>query len=331
MTASTLTQVAPKASFPYQVIALDLDGTLLNNDHRLSRRTIQGLRALHHQGLRIIFCTGRAISTVYEHIQALDLPQLYVVCSNGAAAFDCRLQDGKVEAQPLFVHTVPAAVARATIELAMQHNQVTQYYVNDEIYAHPVTDEQYALTAEYRRLTGSQTIYVTPKDNDSTNNTQQWMDDLLARGYPTKQLVLFPAQDQDETMQRFAAKLASPELLQDGQPATLVRGSLGWFLEVLPAGVHKGAGLLRLCKEHLNTPISRVVAFGDGDNDIEFLQMAGWAVVMKNGRQVVKDLADQITQYTNDEDGVIRTLHDLQAQGWLDTNQALSPLVAAQE
>ena len=59
------------------------------------------------------------------------------------------------------------------------------------------------------------------------------------------------------------------------------------------------------------------MAFGDGDNDAEFLSVAGFGFAMKNARDNVKELADSVTEWTNDEDGVIRTLQNLEEAGRL--------------
>ena len=58
-------------------------------------------------------------------------------------------------------------------------------------------------------------------------------------------------------------------------------------------------------------------AFGDGDNDIEFVEMAGLGIAMKNGRATLKAVADGITEHTNNEDGAIRMLQQLEAEGRL--------------
>lgn len=320
MTASTDDAPAsPHHGNPkYRVVALDLDGTLLTSEHRLSVATIRGLRALHDKGLTIVLATGRAISTVYEHVVALGLPTaLPVVCSNGAAGVLCRIDPTApygVHAEPLFLTTVPQAVANRTIQLASrQHDHVCQYYVQNRIYANPSTATHYKLTEEYIRLTGSNTIYVPPGEFASR---------MESLGEPTKQLVLFPCSEQDAVMELFEKELQAPDLLVDGKASTLVRGSLGWFMEVLHPNVHKGAGLERLCAEHLHVPLSQVVAFGDGDNDLEFLQMAGRGMAMQNARSVVKSIADEIIDHTNDQDGVLRTLLDMEKRGLLVLSQA---------
>ena len=352
-------EALPKNKSIYRVVALDLDGTLLNDQHQLSARTIQGLRDLHNNDnsdLQIVLATGRAISTVYEHVVALGLPNnsaLPVVCSNGAAGMLCRIVDSDaaktttttsqttqhndndkgavtvhvnsktVHSQPLFLTTVPRAVVRTALQVAAQHQHVVQYYVQDKIYANPSTAVHYQLTEEYIRLTGSQTIYVPPDEFEAQ------MEQL---GEPTKLLVLFPPPQQDVVLQSLEQAMSllsqgnngSKDNVDNEDPstvtpkaATLVRGHLGWFCEVLHPQVHKGAGLKRLCAQHLNVPLLQVVAFGDGDNDVEFLQMAGLGVAMQNARPVVKDVADEVIDYTNDEDGVIRTLWDMEKQGLL--------------
>jgi len=54
----------------------------------------------------------------------------------------------------------------------------------------------------------------------------------------------------------------------------------------------------------IGVPLDNVVAFGDGDNDIEFLRMAGRGIAMKNARDVAKSAANEVTLFSNDEDGV---------------------------
>ncbi len=59
-----------------------------------------------------------------------------------------------------------------------------------------------------------------------------------------------------------------------------------------------------------------MVAFGDGDNDVEFLQYAGWGVAMKNGGVMAKSAANDITERTNDEDGMALYLEKLEEIGF---------------
>jgi hypothetical protein len=296
----------------FRLVALDLDGTLLQSNHTLSEKTKAGIRELHAKGVGIMFATGRALTSVYEHIVDLALPApLPVVCFNGGAGYLCTVDPSAgphgVRCEEIFCTPVPHPVATASMRLAVEHDYVCQYYVQDQIYAHPTTDSHYELTEKYKGLTGSETIYLSK---------EEFADKVVPLGLPIKLLVLCPVSLQDAALKSYEEALAAEDLLVDGQRASLVRGSLGWFLEVLPPNSHKGAGLQRLCT-HLGVPLAATIAFGDGDNDLEFMQMAGRGIVMKNGRTVVKKIADQITDYTNDEDGVLLTLIELDKQSLL--------------
>ncbi len=78
-------------------------------------------------------------------------------------------------------------------------------------------------------------------------------------------------------------------------------------LEVNQKAVTKGAAL-RVIASYYNIPVSRTIAFGDGENDVEMLNVAGIGVAMKNANRLVKSYANDVTDYTNDEGGVGRYL-----------------------
>lgn len=106
------------------------------------------------------------------------------------------------------------------------------------------------------------------------------------------------------------------EMEQQGITATVVRGSPPFFVEILNERVCKGAGLRRLC-ERLGVDLANVVAFGDGDNDIEMIQEVGLGIAMKNARPTCKAVADRVTDLDNDNDGVAACIGKLQTEGVL--------------
>jgi 5-amino-6-(5-phospho-D-ribitylamino)uracil phosphatase len=321
------TPFAVSSSPSFRMIALDLDGTLLQSNHQMSDETRDYLRYLDQKGIIIVIATGRAAPTVYEQIARLNLPHpLPVVCSNGSRGLQCSvvvpgdesasattrtsaaMSSSSIHSQELFSTPVPDGVARKTMELAQELGYVSQYYVGEYIFANPWLPHHFELTQLYKELTGSQTIYV--HDN---------FEAAFQLGLPSKLLVLCPCDEQDAMMDAFQTALNPnhhADSIAEKMSATIVRGSLGWFLEVLHPDVCKGFGLQRMC-DYLNIPLVDVVAFGDGDNDIEFIQFAGKGIVMKNGRDVCKEVADEVISYTNDEDGVRKTLQRMEAEGCL--------------
>ena len=79
---------------PYQVVCLDMDGTMLNNEHEVSERTKNTLVELSARGVTIAIATGRSFSSVIEYLQPLELsqPEIAVICFNGSV---CRLVNTK--------------------------------------------------------------------------------------------------------------------------------------------------------------------------------------------------------------------------------------------
>jgi hypothetical protein len=292
----------------FHMVASDLDGTLLQSNHTMTDETADYLRELEAKGFHIMIATGRSATTVYDHILRLHplTRPLPVVCSNGARGLLCRIgtssdndnKNGTVLVDEVFSTPVPLNVALRTMALAKKLGHVTQYYVGETIYANPSHASHLVLTKLYQELTGCTTAFV---DDDF----QQAMEE----GLPSKMLVLCPPEQQDDMMTEFYREF-------DKVTATIICGSMGWFLEVLHPEVCKGHGLARMC-EHLNVDINRVVAFGDADNDLEFIQQAGRGIVMKNGRDVVKQVADEVLDWTNDEEGVRKSLQRMHENGQL--------------
>jgi Cof subfamily protein (haloacid dehalogenase superfamily) len=291
----------------YRMVALDLDGTLLHSDHKMSTDTRDYLCQLDQRGFTVVIATGRSATTVYEQVEHLNLPHpLPVVCSNGSRGLLCSVDGpGKISSQELFSYPVPESIARKTIALTKELGYVSQYYVGEHIYADPRQAHHLELTELYMKLTGSKTIYV---EDD--------FEAVMKLGLPSKQLVFCRPEEQDAMVEAFQIAFRDEAYLIRGKSATIIRGNLGWFLEILHPEVCKGFGLKSMC-QHLNIPIQDVVAFGDGDNDYEFIQMAGKGIVMKNGGDVCKKVADEVIDFTNNEDGVLKTLQRMEMEGAL--------------
>lgn len=282
-----LEQSRKKIRSKIRSVALDLDGTLLHSkNHQISAASVDYLRKLDSRGIQILIATGRPGPTVMQHVQKLNLPKpLPVVCSNGARGLLCQAQqNGQVSVQELFSSPVPMDVTQRVIRFAEAHGLVVQYYNSDKVYANASKEHHYELTNRYTENSGCKVIYV--KDS-----FQSLLDE---NELPSKLLLLCPNEEMDETYAKFQEQF-------DQSQVTLVGGkSRKWFLEILAPGVSKGHGLERMCKA-LDLSTDECVAFGDGANDLEFLQVAGKGIAMKNSNLSVKKVADEVTMYTNNE------------------------------
>ena len=298
----------PHKNSKYRLVALDLDGTLLAPNHKITDASAEYLRRLHAQGFHVAIATGRAPPSTSEVIRRLDLPSLAqphscsgfpLVCLNGACGLKVNIdaETAELHYTELFHDPVPRGVTEKVLALAMKMGLVTNYYNGMAIFAQPTHESHHHLTRRYTELTGTPITHV---DDDYQG--------LLSTGLPSKLLVFCTEAAIDELYQQLSEELADE--------AHVIRGSPPFFVEVLNKEVCKGHGLHRIC-ESLNIPLEETIAFGDGDNDIEFLQLAGRGIAMKNARDNVKKVANEVTKWTNAENGVVRTLEAMERQGLL--------------
>merc|ERR1719506_1473942 len=335
----------------YRMVAFDLDGTLLRPNHQISDDAVKYLRYLHEKGFLIVIATGRSPAAIAEVIQRLNFdfsststssssPQQLsffpVVSTNGAKglriyhelftnaneeednaeskteededaagtvpALDWEnnpIVDGRMQVTEIFHEPVPLELTRKVLQLGKSMKCPTNYYLGHEIYAQIYDDEwNLAATQFYAKLTGTHFTYI---DDD--------YHDVMQRGLPSKLLINCLPEHLEQTYAHIQSMLCDEEV-------TIIRGCPPNFVEILHHNVCKGNGLQLLC-QHLKVPLEECIAFGDGDNDIEFVEMAGLGIAMKNGRATLKAVADGITEHTNNDDGAIRMLQQLEAEGRL--------------
>jgi Cof subfamily protein (haloacid dehalogenase superfamily) len=282
----------------YRMVALDLDGTLLGSDHQMADEQAKYLRDLHSRGLIVCIATGRSLISVYEHVKKLNIPvPIPVVSSNGAHGILCDSNE-PIQKKELFFDPVPEDVVRRSIRLGNELGYATQYYHGDDIYTNQKTDRHWELTTLYSKLTGS-----------VINHVEDAFESLLSEGkMPSKLLMLFDEKHIEEAKSAFGKEF--------GSEATIVCGAFDWFVEVLNPFVTKGHGLKKMCAK-IGIPLEQCVAMGDGSNDLEFLQMAGKGIAMKNGKDGAKKAADEVMEWTNDQHGVMKTLQNMERKGLL--------------
>ena len=285
-------QPAVAAPFQFRAVALDLDGTLLHSNHAMSTASAEYLGQLHAKGIPILIATGRAGPTVMEHVTRL-LDQIwtnFTSCVPMVPAACNVVRNKKRETWPSR-KCLPCQfhldITKRVIRLANKLGQVVQYYHGANVYANPSKDHHFKLARRYSDLTGSNTIYI----EDSFESL------LKASNLSSKLLVLCPEDDLSAVFCAFQQEFRNDE-------ATLIYGATsthrGWFLEILHPQVNKGTGLETMCA-FLRISVDDVVAFGDGENDVEFLTVAGKGIAMKNAREAAKKVADQVIEYTNNE------------------------------
>lgn len=282
-----------------RMVVLDMDGTLLDSQHEISSRTLTILRKLSSLGITICIATGRNIAAVTQYVNILNLPQktLPVVCMNGSHVA-CWSNTGVYEGPPRPIVSRPLEEhsSRRLIDFASRLGLGMQYYNinNGDLYTVPLHDEHNFLLAKYTALTGVSQIVV------------ESYDEAISQAGAAKILIFTSDVD---------ALLAAAHSEGLHEHYHIIRGSPHpFFVEFLVHGVCKGHSVKLLC-EHMGVKAEEIVAFGDGDNDKEMLQFAGVGVAMKNAKYVLKEVADVVLEWSNDEEGVAAQLERMESSG----------------
>jgi Cof subfamily protein (haloacid dehalogenase superfamily) len=260
---------------PIELIALDLDDTLLRTDLTISEHNRRALRAASAQGVRIVLASGRNIYSMKRYAEELDAAGSgeYMICSNGAEIVETatgrRIHEVKI-AGPLCHEIVAALGARGF---------PYQVYEDGQILANKLS----AWTEKDMKLSGQPYRIVSAEEEAL----------LLDRGQ-----MKFVIPGEPERIEVLKKELSE---LFDGRAEVLT--SKPYFLEILAAGVDKGDALSRLCG-FLGLGIEKTLAAGDAMNDLGMLRAAGLGCAPSNANPAAKAAAGYISPLSNEEDFV---------------------------
>lgn len=261
------------------LIATDVDGTLLDDDEKVSPRTRAAVHAAVDAGAQFVLATGRPPRWVQPVVDALGLAPM-AVCANGAVIYDPNT-DRIVAARTLSVE-----VLRELAEIA------TRVIPGAGLAVERVGNSAHdAATPQFVSSPGYEHAWLNP------DNTEVSLDDLLSA--PAVKLLIRKAGAGSAEM---AAELAK----HIGVQGDLTYSTNNGLIEVVPLGISKATGVQQLAVPRGLTAAD-VVTFGDMPNDVPMLQWAGRGVAMGNAHPDAAAAADEVTARNND-DGVAQVL-----------------------
>lgn len=257
----------------YDVLALDLDGTLTTSDKRLTDRTKEALGAAAEAGARIVLASGRPVVGMTHVADELGLAGMggYVLSSNGSRIVDWGTGEAVRDV------TVPREAIDAACRVSREYGVDALLYDERRMYSeHPE-----ARYVEKERFNNSATAVRV----DDLATYVDWL--------PNKVMVVGEPEPLTLALDALSRRLEGLCSVFLSEP---------YFIEITPLGVRKDAALSFLLGR-LGADPSRLMACGDGLNDIPMLEIAGFAVAMGNAYDQVKEIADWIAP-SNDDDGV---------------------------
>lgn len=264
-------------------MCFDLDGTLLNEEHRVSDRNRKAISAAEDAGYSIALCTGRGPTMYMPNKSELGVAgDLHVVCYNGALVGRVGA-NGSVEHWMFENQMSPAQVKKVldlseglVVELDIGPTQ----YVNNA----SLSPSQQAQLDEHVACTKASPVSVQSFD-----------------GLPPPNKVTVLTHDPWGFIQKANS---IPDFEADG--IGLIVGGPFW-IETVVLARDKAAGVQLLCDE-MHAATSDCVYFGDGGNDAVALGLAGLGIAMANAQPKAKKLANKVSEWSNVEDGVGREI-----------------------
>lgn len=261
----------PAASVPaIEMIAIDLDGTLLNRSKQVSPQTVTGLACARAAGIKIIIASARPPRSVRHIYKQLELDTLQINY-NGALIWDEQKQQG-IEHLPL-----AGDLAMAMVRMARQ--RFPQTLVTCELLDRWLTDR---IDQTYTTETGKlfKPDLIAPLETFLSEPVTKLM--LLADPAAILQLEAM-------LIERFSNQAVILRIDED-------------LIQIMDKRVSKAAALAKLAKRY-GVAATRIMAIGDAPNDVGMLKMAGTAVAMDNAHPLVKQAADWVAP-SNDDHGV---------------------------
>ena len=261
---------------PYRLLAMDMDGTVLNSEKIVTPRTDRAIRQALAAGKEVLFATGRCLTEVRPYLE--QYPEMrYALCLSGAVILD--VAAGKTLAD---ISLSPALTAQI-LDSARQVDAMVAIYAGDDVFAERSQRPRMAYFGCdcFGPLYDRCAVYV--------DTLQEALD---REGHRVHKINLY--------CHTHADWQKAGELLGD-LPVTCAQGIPNNF-EVSPQGVSKGEGLRQLCRA-IGIPVEEAIAVGDEGNDLTMVAAAGLGVAMGNATEAVKAAARIVTADC-DHDGV---------------------------
>lgn len=274
-----------------KAIFLDMDGTILHENNKASNYTKDVVDELREKCFKVFLATGRSYSEIHQLV-----PEGFkvdgIISSNGTT--------GEIEDQNLFKHSLSLEQVKKIVKLAQQQHI---YY---EVF--PFGAQRIVLKEDYQwmrdMITGE-----TPPNNvshsewtsrlDAMKDKIDWRDELPDLDY-SKIYLFNPNLDKITTFR--------DELIQNKVLLSIsVSNSSRYNAETMAYNTDKGTGIKEMI-EHFGIQQEETLVIGDSDNDRAMFDFGHYTVAMKNARQEIKDITDEVTEETNEEDGAAKYL-----------------------
>ncbi len=261
----------------YKLVAIDIDGTLLNDNKELTKETKRAINVATKLGVKVVITTGRIIQSVKELIEELGLEgeEEYVIANNGCTIYNTK------DYSLVYEKSLKDKNLKEVYKKYKRKETVIEVHTLNGILTEDISEHEH-------QINRYPDMEVLQKDFQKDKIEDQKLVKILVKG--------------DERYIEELTKVVPREL---HEKYAVVR-SLDHLLEFMYKGSSKAKGLEGL-GEILGIKREEIIAIGDGINDLEMIEYAGLGVAMGNAKEEVKKVANFITK-SNEENGVAYTI-----------------------
>ncbi|WP_348813684.1 Cof-type HAD-IIB family hydrolase [Flavobacterium maritimum] len=250
----------------YKMLVLDMDDTLLTDDHKISEENKEMLFKAQDLGVYVVLASGRPTPAMTAYAKELKLDDSYMISYNGAVITD--LKEDKI----IFEQTLSQQQIHELYDYSLKSKTHIITYVDDEIVSE--TDSEY-IEVE-RTITGLEHNKVPSFKNKVKSSAIKCI--LLEEPSYLKEV----EKDLKAAMPHLSVCMSKP-----------------FFLEVAQNGIDKGASI-KFLADKLNILQSEIIAVGNAGNDLTMIEYAGLGVWVDNVTPELRDKADVIVASNND-------------------------------
>lgn len=264
----------------YKLVAIDLDGTLVTDEKELTKKTIEVIKEISKQGVKVMISSGRAFYRLEKFIDALDLRKenQCTICFNGGIIVE------NTTKELLYSQNLDAKEVEELIQLGKALRLPIMIYARDTHYVEAIPE---VVRKNTKNLKGMN-LKVVNFNQLNFNKPQNYIYKVCFIDKPEK-IIEKREQISKEMFEKYEITSSVPE-----------------YLEIVKKGIKKSEAI-KVVMEKYNIKRDEVMAIGDGENDIEMLDFAGLGIAMENASDFVKEFANDVTT-SNNQDGVANAI-----------------------
>lgn len=266
----------------YKLFCTDMDGTLLNNEGKVSEENKMAIKMAQDRGVKVAICTGRLFTSAnyFAEIVGTKVP---LICANGAYVRE------KDKDEIIYMSVLGADNCKKVLSIAKKYGLYPHFNTSDTVFTEKIIYSSEVYFKMNKTLPKEMQIKIQVVDDWEETFEEN-------KNYILKCIVV---DDDIEKIKSAKSELALEEELE-------VVSSRENNIEIMCKGVSKGRAV-EILAGYYNINKEEVICIGDNENDISMLKYAGVGIAMANGEEKVQEIADFITD-TNENSGVAKAI-----------------------